>query len=293
VTIHERSVNTPEITSTILLNDEEKSVTFDNELQKETTLTREGIYFAFPFNAAKPKVEYQGATAWVNPETDMLPGANCEWFATQAGVRVSGTGQSVGWASVDAPLITLDHINRGLWPTTIQIKDGTVFSYVMNNYWYTDAPAQQDGRFRFRYVLTSGDTLSQADTTQLAIGARSPLYALPMEHKEWTPILPQQGQSFVSASPAGVSIVAMRPAPGSERRAYLLRVQNATAQAADAHILFSGPPLEDAYIGSVLGDHSGSVDWAAHQVNLPMAPFDVKTLVVRVGAAPGAGPDQK
>ncbi len=222
----------------------------------------------------------------------MLPGANCEWFATQAGVRISGAKQSIGWASVDAPLITLGHPNRGLWPTTIQIKDGTVFSYVMNNYWYTDTPAQQDGHFRFRYILTSGDNLSQASTAQLAIGARSPLYVIPLEHKEWTPILPEQGQSFVSASPRGISVVAMRPVPG-ERGAYLLRVQNGTSQTTDAQIRFPGSQLEGAYMGSVMGDKSGSVDWSAHQVNISMAPFDVKTVVVRVGSASANSKEQK
>jgi alpha-mannosidase len=292
VTIHARSINTPQLTSTIILNDEEKSVIFDNELQKQPTLKREGIYFAFPFGVEKPKIEYQGATAWVNPETDMLPGANCEWFATQAGVRISGGKQNIGWASVDAPLITLGHPNRGLWPTTIQIKDGTVFSYVMNNYWYTDTPAQQDGHFRFRYILTSGDNLSQANTAQLAIGARSPLYVIPLEHKEWTPILPEQGQSFVSTSPRGISVVAMRPVPG-ERGAYLLRVQNGTSQATDAQIRFPGSQLEGAYIGSVMGDKSGSVDWSAHQVNISMAPSDVKTVVIRVGSTSATSKGQK
>ena len=284
IAIHTRSVNTPEMTSTILLNDEEKTVTFDNELQKETTLKKEGIYFAFPFNVEKPRVEYQGATAWVNPETDMLPGANCEWFATQGGVRVSGTNQSVGWVSIDAPLITLDNLNRGLWPTTIEIKNGTVFSYVMNNYWYTDTPAQQGGHFRFRYVVTSGGESSQAATMQFVAGGRAPLYVIPLEHKEWTPTLPEKGQAFVRTSPVGIAVVAMRPVPGAERGMYLLRIQNGTAQAANAQVQFPGVDLEGADIASVMGEETGPVHWSPHQVDLPMAAFDVKTVVVRIGS---------
>ena len=86
----------------------------------------------------------------------MLPGANRQWFATQGGVWGNGSDSNIGWATVDAPLITLEDINRGLWPDSIKIRNGTVFSYVMNNYWYTDTPAQQGGRFTFRYALTSG-----------------------------------------------------------------------------------------------------------------------------------------
>jgi hypothetical protein len=71
-----------------------------------------------------------------------------------------------------------------------------------------------------------------------------------------------------------------------------VRVQNGTSQSTDAQIQFGAAQLEDAFIGSVMGDKSESVKWSAHQVNLQMAPFDVKTVVVRIGPAPGTGKDQ-
>ena len=293
VTIHAQARNTPEITSTITLNDEQKLVSFDNEVKKEPTLKKEGIYFAFPFKIEKPRVEYQGATAWVNPESDMLPGANREWFATQGGVWVQGTNQSISWVSLDAPLITLEHLNRGLWPSSIEIQDGTVFSYVMNNYWYTDTPAQQGGRFRFRYVLTSGKDLSQAEATRFALAERSSLYVIPYEHKEWKQTLPEKGIGFVDSSPNGIAIVAMRPVSSQDKGVYLLRVQNGTGQAMNAEIQFPWTQLDDAYMGSVSGEHAGPVSWSAHKVELPMAPFDVKTLVVRIGPGQSIGSGQK
>jgi alpha-mannosidase len=284
VTIYARALNTPGITSTITLDDEQKLVTFDNEVEKTSTLKKEGVYFAFPFQMEKPQVEYHGATAWVNPATDMLPGANREWFATQGGVRVQGANQSIEWVSLDAPLITLEHPNRGLWPSDIQIEDGTVFSYVMNNYWYTDAPAQQGGRFRFRYALTSGKNLSQADATRFEIAERSPLYVIPYEHKEWKRTLPEKGAGFVDASPNGIAILALRPVPADNTGAYLMRVQNGTGQAITAQIRFPWTKIEDAYMGSVSGKRAGSVDWSAHEVKLRMAPFDVQTVVVSIGS---------
>ena len=97
-------------------------------------------------------MKYQAAPPGSTQTTDMLPGANRQWFTTQGGVWGKGTDGNVAWATVDAQLITLEDINRGLWPESIQIHNGSVFSYVMNNYWYTDAPAQQGGRFTFRYA---------------------------------------------------------------------------------------------------------------------------------------------
>ena len=280
VTVHTQSVNTPEITTTITLNDEQKVVTFQNELQKTTTLKKEGVYFAFPFDVEQPRAEYQGATAWVNPVSDMLPGANRQWFTTQGGVRVWGSNQSVAWASVDAPLITLEDINRGLWPAAIEIRNGTVFSYAMNNYWYTDAPAQQGGHFTFRYALTSGNSLSQAEAAKFAIEQRSELLVLRHEHKAWKQTMPVTGSGFLSTSPAGVAVLTIRP--GAARDTYLIRVQNSTDQATQAKLEFPMIELADAHLGSAAGDSIGSVSWSAHQVEMPMTRYDVKTLVVRV-----------
>ena len=174
ITIHSKALNTPEIVSTITLLDTRKQVNIHNEVEKTATLKKEGIYFAFPFTLKQPQVKYQSATAWVDPETEMLPGANRQWFTTQGGVWEKGSDTNIAWATVDAPLITLEDINRGLWPESIQIRNGSVFSYVMNNYWYTDTPAQQGGRFIFRYALTSGPDVSPTQATTLASEQRSP-----------------------------------------------------------------------------------------------------------------------
>jgi len=283
VTIHARTVNTPEIVTTITLNDEQKQVTFQNEVEKTLTLKKEGVYFAFPFAVESPQVEYQGGTAWVNPEKDMLPGATRQFFVTQGGVRIKGAKQSVGWVSVDAPLITLEDINRGLWPDSLKLHAGTVFSYVMNNYFLIDVPGQQGGHFTFRYVLTSGPDVPLSAMTRLTMRARSPLYAVRHYHKEWKQILPAKGTGFLSALPEGLAILTIRP--GSDDRTYLVRVQNSTDQPITGRLQFPLVQVADAYLGSVLGDRLQAVEWAEHEVRFPMNKYDIKTLVVRLKAS--------
>lgn len=284
ITIHARALNTPEIVSTITLADKGKVIYFDDEVEKTATLRKEGVYFAFPFSVERPAVEYQGATAWVNPETDMLPGANRQWFATQGGVWIKGTDTNVGWVSVDAPLITLGDINRGLWPKSIKVLNGSLFSYVMNNYWYTDTPAQQGGHFRFRYALTSGPDVSVVDTCLLTERLRSPLYVMRHYHKEWKQVLPERGAGFLQASPGGVTILAIRPV--GEPNAYLIRVQNTTPQPVTAKLQFPRAKLEEAYSASVLGDRIGAVNWGAHHVQISLLRYGINTLVVRLARNP-------
>jgi alpha-mannosidase len=280
VTVHAQGVNTPQITSTITLNDQQKLVFFDNQVEKTLTLKKEAVYFAFPFAVENPQVEYEGATAWVNPVTGMLPGAGREWFTTLGGVRVVGRNQDVSWVTVDAPLITLEDINRGVWPTSLEVRNGAVFSYAMNNYWFETAPAQQGGHFTFRYALTSGRNVPAADSAQLCLEQRSPLTVFRHVHKQWKQTLPMEGTGFLSSSPTGVAVLTVRPAVSEG--AWLIRVHNTTGQEVTARLRFPHAQLADAWLGTVLGDRTGSLKWSVHEVSLPMARFDVKTVVVKM-----------
>jgi len=280
VTIHSKAPNTPTIVSTVTLLDAKKQINIQNDVEKTATLKKEGVYFAFPFALKHPQMKYQGATAWVNPETDMLPGANRQWFTTQGGVFGKGTDNTVAWTSVDAPLITLEDINRGLWPGSIQIRNGNLFSYVMNNYWYTDTPAQQGGDFTFRYALTSGPDVSPSQAVTLTGEQRSPLTAIRHYSMGWTPTLPDKGAGFLTASPAGVTILTIRPLNSSD--AYLVRVQNTTSEQVTANLQFPTIQLEEANLGSVLGDRIAAVDSTPRSVTLPLGRYEIKTVVVRI-----------
>ena len=280
VTVRSHALNSPSITSTIALNDEQKFVGFDNDVEKVSTLKKEGVYFAYPFSVQKPTVEFQGVTAWTNPVSEMLPGANLQWFTTQGGVRLWGENQNIAWVTLDTSLITLEDINRGLWPSSIEIRNGTVFSYAMNNYWNQSAPSHQGGKFNFRFALTSAPKLSPSETEHLVWEQRSPLFVIRHEYKGWKQTLPIEGAGFLGAAPEGVVVLTVRPAPGEG--AYLIRVHNTTGQEVKARLQFPRVELGDAYLGSVLGERVGAVNWSAHEVNLPMARADVKSVVVRV-----------
>ena len=80
---------------------------------------------------------------------------------------------------------------RGLRRSTL--RDGTLFSYVMNNYWYTDTPARQGGRFTFRYALASGRDSRLTDAIALSADQRSPLVAIRRYSMGWEPRLDAGG----------------------------------------------------------------------------------------------------
>ena len=57
VTIRAKALHTPEIVSTVTLLDARKQVNFHNQIDKVSTLKKEGIYFAFPFALQEPADE--------------------------------------------------------------------------------------------------------------------------------------------------------------------------------------------------------------------------------------------
>ena len=111
----------------------------------------------------------------VDPQKDMYPGAGHEWFSVRHWVSAEQDGVSVTIMPLDASLVTLGDINRGEWPSGLGDRQGTVFSYIMNNYWWTNYRASQGGECRFRYVITSAPESNQADLSRQGWEEATPL----------------------------------------------------------------------------------------------------------------------
>ena len=147
--------NTPKIIGEIRLFANQKKIEFVEDISKNKVLTKEAVYFAFPFAMDHPQFQYEIQNGVVDPAKDMYPGAGHEWFSVQHWAAVEQDGLSGAVMALDTPLMTFGDINRGTWPMTFGQRGGTIFSYAMNNYWHTNYRAAQGGDFRFRYVITS------------------------------------------------------------------------------------------------------------------------------------------
>jgi len=173
--LESRGVNTPKITTEIILFDGEKKIEFVNRVSKQTVYRKEAAYFAFPVNAPAPEFKFEVQNGVVNPAREMMPGAGLEWFSAQNWVSVGGAGVEVGLVGVDSFLWTFGDVVRGTWPTKFEPKGATAFAYVMNNYWGTNYVAAQGGDFTFRYALTSAPRLDAAAMSRLGWEQTTPL----------------------------------------------------------------------------------------------------------------------
>jgi hypothetical protein len=110
-----------------------------------------------------------------DPETKYIRARGEDGFSVQHWVSAQQNGVSGTVMPLDASLVTLGDINRGAWPTQFGRRRGTIFSYVMNNYWNTNFRAGHGGHFRFRYVITSAPTTNATESSRMGWEEMTPL----------------------------------------------------------------------------------------------------------------------
>ncbi|MDH5197445.1 MAG: hypothetical protein OEY20_09345, partial [Gemmatimonadota bacterium] len=135
--------------------------------------------FAFAGDPASVRISVPGGAATL--EEEQLPGANRNYFSARSWIQLrdgsSATAHTVTLVMLDVPVLQIgalgsDPIVTG-WRTQVQ-PSGTVWSYVMNNYWETNYRAGQQGRVAFRYVVAP-----DADPETAARALTRPLIVVP------------------------------------------------------------------------------------------------------------------
>jgi hypothetical protein len=69
----------------------------------------------------------------------------------------------------------LGDFNLGKWQPVARVERPHVYSWVMNNYWFTNFRVEQEGEFKVHYYLTSTTDTSRSFATRFGWGSRVPL----------------------------------------------------------------------------------------------------------------------
>jgi alpha-mannosidase len=236
------ALNTPQIETEIFLPDDEKRIEIRNRIRKDLTYAKEAAYFAFPWAAANPTFRFDLANGWVDPEKDLLEGGANEWFAAQNWVNVEDGTAALTLAVVDAPLVSLGDINRGRWPAKFSKVSSTVFSYALNNYWFTNTPPGQSGDCVFRYAITSSARFEPEKVARFAREVRSPLEVSQVRSSDkrgtsqGTSTLPPGQASLVKVAPESVVVSALKGAEDGE--GVVVRVLEIAGKASEGKLTF-------------------------------------------------------
>ncbi|HZG78424.1 MAG TPA: glycosyl hydrolase-related protein, partial [Paenibacillus sp.] len=189
---------------------------------------KEAVYIAFPTALRDATVLSDSQLGWVDWDRDQLPGGCKEWLPLQTGIRIERPEAAVFIASPDVPLFTIGEMVQGRWPKEMNLRSGTVFSYVLNNYWHTNYKASQGGELRFGYSFVSGASVRPADAYRAGWSARRPLYAQRMSFQDFrepkAPYLDAAGGRLAAFEAEGLVVTTMKRARDGD--GFVVRVQN-------------------------------------------------------------------
>ena len=124
-------------------------------VEKQVVTTYESLYVAFPFAGAEPAVFVENAGAAYRPGAEQLPGSATDWHSVGDYVSVSDGRRTIVLVPLDAPVAQVGGIHTGKWQKRLAVGNGHVYSWIMNNMWFTNFPAFQEGVVTLAYALTS------------------------------------------------------------------------------------------------------------------------------------------
>ncbi|HVT10831.1 MAG TPA: polysaccharide lyase family protein [Fimbriimonadaceae bacterium] len=158
-------------------------VDFIDQIEKVAVRKKEAVHFAFPFLVPNGRLRIQGPWAVIRPDLDQIAGSNKNWFTTQYFADVSNSKYGVTWSSLDAPLMEVGGITAAMTDGGYDPKEWiqhlgptqTLYSWALNNHWYTNYRAEQEGHLTFRYSILAHGPYAPDAAYRFGAGLAQPL----------------------------------------------------------------------------------------------------------------------
>lgn len=156
-----------------------KKIEFAYQADKEIVTDTEGLYVAFPFRLPDSRIVFEtiGGTL---AQGEQLPGSSSDWNVAQNFVSVKGRKGQIIMVSDEVPLWQFGDFNIGKFERYPKPSKPWLYSWVMNNYWFTNFRAFQSGEVRWTYTISTTRDTSTTAATKFAWSVRNPLAARPL-----------------------------------------------------------------------------------------------------------------
>ncbi len=195
----------------IRLYDTEKRVELHFAVRKLPIPSPEALYVALPFQSPNSKMLYEAQGGCVTPGDDQIPGSSSDWQTLQSFIAIRNADGQIVTGSDQAPLVQLGDFNLGKWQPVTRVEKPHVYSWVMNNYWFTNFRTEQEGEFKFHYYLTSTRDTSRAFATRVGWGSRIPLATRVLPPVKNGGAHEPQKLSALAVTPSNLLVVEARP----------------------------------------------------------------------------------
>ena len=165
---------------------------------------------------------------------------------------------------------------RGLWPTEFKPKTGTIFSWVMNNYWGTNFPAWQGGSYTFRYIVSSAPTLDPDSLARSGQEAVTPLESAQMPASLESSQLPSDHASLLTIDNDSVLLTTWKLAENGHGS--IIRLVETAGKEQKVSVKSDYIQFRQAWRCSLLEDNESDIAVQDGALSLTMRPFEILTL---------------
>lgn len=149
-----------------------KKIDFLYKAAKEIVTSPEALYVAFPFSLPKSRIVFE-TIGGILTQGQQLPGSSSDWNVAQNFVSVRGKNGQIVVVSNEIPLWQFSEFNMGKFDPNPKAGKPWLYSWVMNNYWFTNFRAFQEGGFHWGYQITSTSDTTNTYATKFAWGERN------------------------------------------------------------------------------------------------------------------------
>ncbi len=252
-----------------------RKIEFKYSAHKEIFTDPEALYIAFPFSLPDGKIVFETIGGTLT-QGEQLPGSSSDWNVAQNFVSVRSSKGQVVVVSNEVPLWQFSDFNMGKFERYPKQGVPWLYSWVMNNYWFTNFRAYQEGTFSWSYQLTSTSDTTNAFATKFAWGERNSFATrtLPAgENKLSNALL----RTLKIDGPENVLLINIRPS--FHKKSILLHFRELEGLPADINLSPDNPAFTINKVTEInaLGERTGQP-----VSTIRLKPYEVKFIEVEI-----------
>ena len=239
-----------------------------NTVDKIKVIENENVRFSFPFEIENGQLSMDIPWGVMKPGVNQLQGANYNFFCAQRFLDISNDRYGVTLTTADAPIWEVGHMNGQLWMENMDIRpwfksyrpSQTLLSWNMNNAWFVNYKAYQEGKISFRHRIIPHQQFSSAEAKKKGMEQTMPLIV--------TPALSDNKNIEAPFSISGSDeVIVTSFKPGDNEKSLLVRFFNSSDKANTIRLKwenrfgqrFLSSPLEET--GAPMGDEINFDPW--------------------------------
>lgn len=278
ITLSSQPKQAKSLKAEIILFNKIKKIEIINDYDKIETKDPEAVYFSFPFHVPQGEFTQEIADGTMIPEKEQLPHTSRDWMGVQNWVDVSNKNFGVLWSPIEALMVQYNDINTGKWLDTLEIKNQTLYSYAMNNYWFTNFKISQGGKHQFHYYIsTHKKGLDKTEATRFGASQHTPLLAnFIAEPAKSANIF----DSFFNVDKSNIMIQTIKKAEDKDGFIIRLRELQGTMSSVSIHSeLFKN--FSSAYKTSITEENIAPITLLKDELKIEVNPYEIVTLRIK------------